>query len=264
MKTSGNNPPTIIKLEDYLSSLPQGIISGEDVQLPDHSFRKIFEFADLNDKDVFYHLGCGNGIGISIASEEFGVKKAVGIDIDSKKIEEAKNILQGKTLSNTQLLNENILNSKFDDASVILFWFTDTKIIESMMKKFEKLAKGCKIITIWGPLSGCLPDKIDFPYIINQVPFKQAKDLKEQLLAVFGSKCIDFVNAWEFAERYTKAIGTPEAENDRFLTIIQSLVIWINAKNLGVACSDEIPPAIKNYMGILRNFFNIEVEHLIK
>jgi len=264
LKTSGNNSPTIIKLEDYLSSLPTGIISGEDVQLPDRSFRKIFEFADLNEKDVFYHLGCGNGRGVAIASEEFGVKKAAGIDIDSKKIEEAKKILNEKKLSNIQAINENILDSQFDDASVILFWFTDTKIIESMMEKFEKLQKECKIITIWGPLPGCLPDKIDFPYIINQVPFKQAKDLREQLLAVFGSKCIDFVNAWEFAERYTKAIGTPEAENDRFLTIIQSLVIWINAKNLGIACTEEPPPAIKNYMGILRNFFNIEVEHLIK
>ncbi len=133
-----------------------------------------------------------------------------------------------------------------------------------MLRKFEKLKKGTKIVTIWGPLPGCLPNKVDFPYIINQVPFVLAKDLKEQLLAIFGSKCVDFVNAWEFAERYTKAIGSPEAGNDRFLTILQSLVIWINAKNLGVACTDEIPPAIKNYMGILRNFFNIEVEHLLK
>lgn len=259
-----NNHSTIIKLEDYLSSLPQGIISGEDVQLPEHSFKHIFEFVDLGKNDVFYHLGCGNGIGVSIASENFGVKKAVGIDIDSKKIDYAKKFVQKKNLKNIEFVNEDIIDSKFDDASVILFWFTDAKIIENMMTKFEKLPKGCKIITIWGPLPGCLPDKIDFPYILNQVPFKQAQDLKEQLLAVFDSKCIDFVNAWEFAERYTKAIGTQEAGNDRFLTIIQSLVIWINAKNLGVACTEEPPPAIKNYMGILRNFFNIEVKHLIK
>lgn len=265
MKTSGNeNNSALIKLEDYLSSLPQGIISGEDVQLPDHSFRRIFEFVDLDENDVFYHLGCGNGKGLGIACEEFGVKKAVGIDIDSEKINEAKKYLKVKKIPNIQVLNENILDSSFDDATVILFWFTDSKIIEDMIKKFEKLRKGCKIITIWGPLPDCLPDKIDFPFIINQVPFRQANDLKEQLLAVFGSKCIDFVNAWEFAERYTKAIGTSEARNDRFLTIIQSLVIWINAKNLGIACTEETPPAIKNYIGILRNFFNIEVEHLIK
>ena len=255
---------TLMKLEEYLQTLPSSILSGNDVQLPEHSFREIFEFANLSKDDVFYHLGCGDGKGLAIALEEFGVRKAKGIDIDRKKIEHANSLLQEKNLDQGHVICKDVTDAIFDDATVILFWFTDVLIIEKMMEKFEKLKQGCKIITIWGPLLGCLPDKVDFPYIINQVPFKPAKDLKEQLLAIFGTKCVDFVNAWEFAERYTKAIGSPEAGNDRFLTILQSLVIWINAKNLGVACTDEIPPAIKNYMGILRNFFNIEVEHLLK
>jgi len=250
-----------VKIEEYLKSLPKRIISGDDVQLPDHSFREIFELADLSENDTFYHLGCGDGKGVSIASEEFNVKKSVGIDIDKNKIEQAKN--QNKNL-NCEFICEDITNSNFEDATVILFWFIEEDIIQKMMKKFEKLNKGCKIVTIWGPLPDCLPAKVDFPYILNQVPFKQAKDLQEQLLAVFGVKCIDFVTAWENAERYTKAIESKEAENDRFLTIMQSLVIWINAKNLGVACGDEIPESIKTYIGILRTYFNIEVEHLLK
>lgn len=253
-----------MKLEEYLQTLPSSILSGNEVQLPDHSFREIFEFVNLSNEDVFYHLGCGNGKGLTIALEEYEVNKAIGIDNDSKKIEMAKKMIDEKNLGNCYVNCKNVIDAEFDDATVILFWFTDINIIEKMLRKFEKLKKGTKIVTIWGPLPGCLPNKVDFPYIINQVPFVLAKDLKEQLLAIFGSKCVDFVNAWEFAERYTKAIGSPEAGNDRFLTILQSLVIWINAKNLGVACTDEIPPAIKNYMGILRNFFNIEVEHLLK
>ena len=255
---------TIMKLEEYLQTLPSSILSGNDVQLPEHSFREIFEFANLSKDDVFYHLGCGDGKGLAIALEEFGVRKVIGIDIDRKKIEQSNSLLQEKNLDQGHVICKDVTDAIFDDATVILFWFTDVLIIEKMMEKFEKLKHGCKIITIWGPLLGCLPDKVDFPYIINQVPFKPAKDLKEQLLAIFGTNCVDFVNAWEFAERYTKAIGSPEAGNDRFLTILQSIVIWINAKNLGVACTDEIPPAIKNYMAILRNFFNIEVEHLLK
>jgi hypothetical protein len=254
----------LMKLEEYLETLPSSILSGNDVQLPEHSFREIFEFANLSKDDVFYHLGCGDGKGLAIALEEFGVRKAIGIDINRKKIEQSNSLLQEKNLDQGHVICKDVTDAIFDDATVILFWFTDVLIIEKMMEKFEKLKHGCKIITIWGPLLGCLPDKVDFPYIINQVPFKPAKDLKEQLLAIFGTNCVDFVNAWEFAERYTKAIGSPEAGNDRFLTILQSLVIWINAKNLGVACTDEIPPAIKNYMAILRNFFNIEVEHLLK
>lgn len=255
---------TIMKLEEYLQTLPSSILSGNDVQLPEHSFREIFEFANLSKDDVFYHLGCGDGKGLAIALEEFGVRKAIGIDINRKKIEQSNSLLQEKNLDQGHVICKDVTDAIFDDATVILFWFTDVLIIEKMMEKFEKLKHGCKIITIWGPLLGCLPDKVDFPYIINQVPFKPAKDLKEQLLAIFGTNCVDFVNAWEFAERYTKAIGSPEAGNDRFLTILQSIVIWINAKNLGVACTDAIPPAIKNYMAILRNFFNIEVEHLLK
>ena len=251
-----------LKIEEYLQSLPKEIISGEDVQLPEHSIREIFEFCQLGKNDIFYHLGCGDGSAIKIALDEFHVKKAIGIDNDRQKIENANNLLGNN--SQTEIRCEAILDSKFDDATVILFWFTDSEIIEKMMKKFEKLQKGCKIITIWGPLPGCLPEKVSFPFIINQIPLKPAKDLQEQLLAVFGVKCIDFVTAWEFAERYTKAIESTESQNDRFLTIMQSLVIWINAKNLGVACGEEIPEPIKAYIGILKNFFNIEVEHLLK
>ena len=252
----------VLKIEEYLQSLPKEIMSGEDVQLPEHSIREIFEFCELNENDVFYHLGCGDGLAVKISLEEFHVKKAVGVDIDSQKIENAKKLLENK--SQVEIRCENILDSKINDATVILFWFTDSKIIEKMMKRFEKLQKGCRIITIWGPLPGCLPSKVSFPFIINQIPFKFARDLQEQLLAVFGVKCIDFVTAWEFAERYTKAIEPTNSENDRFLTIMQSLVIWINAKNLGVTCGEEIPEPIKAYIGILRNFFNIEVEHLLK
>jgi|TARA_Y100001947_G_C10315171_1_gene293516 SAM-dependent methyltransferase len=252
-----------VKIEEFLKSLPNNIISGDNVQLPEYSFRRIFKFLDLNEKDIFYHLGCGDGKGIAIASEEFNVKKAVGVENNKENIQQAEKLLKKKNLKNIELLFEDIKTAKINDATVVLFWFTDNDIIETMMKKFESLQHGSRIITIWGPLPGCLPAKVDFPYIINTVPFKSA-DLKEQLLAIFDTKCIDFVTAWEYAERYTKAIGSLNSENDRFLTILQSLIIWINAKNLGIACGNEIPEPIKNYMGILKTFFGIEVEHLLK
>jgi len=247
-----------LKIEEYLETLPENLLSGEDVQLPKKSFREIFKFADVGKRDVFYHLGCGNEIGIEIAINEFKVKKAVGIDNNpKKKILEQKNI-QG------QLICNNIEESDISDASVILFWFTDDNLINKMLKKFENLKPGTKIITIWGPLIDCLPEKVNFPYIINKVPFKKAQNMQEQVLAIFGVKCVDFVTAWEFAERYTKSIGAPEVSNDRFLTIIQTLVIWINAKKLGVACGEEIPESIQTYINIMKMYFDIDFEYLLK
>jgi hypothetical protein len=252
-----------MKIEDYLSSLPSSIISGEDVELSDNTIREIFQFAELNKNDVFYHLGCGNGNSILIALQEFMVKKAVGIDNNKNKIDNAQKLLEEKHISNGSFNCQDIAISDFNDATVILFWFSDEKIIEKMIPKFENLRTGCKIITIWGPLTGYMPDKVNFPYILNITPFKKAESLRDQMLAVFNTECIDFSVAWEFADRYSKAISSKDPENDRFLTILQTLVIWINAKNLGIACGDDIPDPVKSYIGILKTFFNIEVEHLL-
>ena len=253
-----------MKIEEYLRTLPQSIITGEDVELRDDTLKEIFEFASLSKDDVFYHLGCGSGNSLAIALEDFGAKMAVGIDNNDQKIKAAKNMLEKKKLSRWALRCEDILQSDISDATVILFWFSDETMLDKMVSKFSQLKQGCRIITIWGPLPGCLPDKVNFPFILNVIPFKKADDLKDQILAVFGTDCVDFASAWEFADRYIKALGSEEAENDRFVTILQSLIIWINAKNLGIACGDDIPLPIRNYMGILKTYFNIEIEHLLQ
>ena len=252
-----------MKFEEYLETLPKNLLSGEDVQLPEKSLREIFKFSNLGENDIFFHLGCNNEKGIKIAINEFKVKKAIGIDNNLEKIQNAQKNIEEKNM-NVKVIHQNIEESDISDATVILFWFTDENIIKKMIKKFEKLKPETKIITIWGPLPNCLPDKINFPYIINKVPFKKAENLQAQLLAVFGVKCIDFVTAWEFAERYTKSISGSEVKNDRFLTIIQTLIIWINAKELGVVCTEEIPESIKTYISIMKMHFDIDFEHLLK
>ena len=252
-----------MKIEEYLETLPKNLLSGEDAQLHEKSFQDIFKFVNLGEDDIFYHLGCSNEKGIELAVNEFKVKKAVGIDNNSKKIKQAKKNLAGKNIK-ADLICQNIEDSIFSDASVILFWFSDENIIDGMMDKFENLKEGTKIITIWGPLPECLPNKVDFPYIMNKIPLKKAQNMQEQLLSIFGVKCVDFITAWEFAERYTKSIGSPEIKNDRFLTIIQTLVIWINAKKLGVACGEKIPESIQTYINIMKIHFDIDFEYLLK
>ncbi len=246
-----------MKLEEYLGSLPGGIMSGDDVQLPDGAFRDIFDFAGLGGDDVFYHLGCGDGRGLAVASE-YGPKKIAGIDCNPARISAARDAAPG-----ANLYCMDVADADISDATVILFWFADCDVISNMMPKFGRLQNGCRIITLWGPLPGCMPERTQFPYILNRTPFRGA-GLGEQVLAVLGVKCVDFVTAWEHAERYTKAIELPSSENNRFVTILQSLVIWINAKNLGVACGDEVPESIRTYIGILKNFYNIDVEHLLE
>ena len=252
-----------MKIEEYLETLPKNLLSGEDVQLPEKTLKEIFKFSNLGKDDIFFHLGCNNEKGVDIAINEFKVKKAIGVDNNLEKIQNAQKKIKEKNID-VKLIHQNIEESDISDATVILFWFTDEKIIRNMVKKFNKLKPETKIITIWGPLPNYLPDRVNFPYIINKVPFKKAENLQEQLLSVFGVKCVDFVTAWEFAERYTKSISNSEVKNDRFLTIIQTLIIWINAKELGVVCTEEIPESIKTYISIMKMHFDIDFEHLLK
>jgi hypothetical protein len=252
-----------MKIEEYLQTLPKNLLSGEDVQLPEKTLKEIFKFSNLGKDDIFFHLGCNNEKGVEIAMNEFKVKKAIGVDNILEKIQNAQKKIKEKNID-VKLIHQNIEESDISDATVILFWFTDEKIIKDMVKKFNKLKPETKIITIWGPLPNYLPDKVNFPYIINKVPFKKAENLQEQLLSVFGVKCVDFVTAWEFAERYTKSISNSEVKNDRFLTIIQTLIIWLNAKELGVVCTEEVPESIKTYMSIMKMHFDIDFEHLLK
>ncbi|RNJ76610.1 MAG: class I SAM-dependent methyltransferase [Nitrosopumilus sp. D6] len=249
-----------MKIEEYLETLPSNLLSGEDAELPQGALDDILGFAGIGSGDVFYHLGCGSGRGVNTAMR-LGAAKAVGVDKNPEKIRLAQKEIEG---SGAHVICADVRDAEISDATVILYWFADEKITDSMMEKFKKLSPGVRIVTIWGPLPGCIPERVKFPYIINKTPLQEARNMQEQLAAVFGVDCVDFVTAWEFAERYTKAIGSPDAKNDRFLTIIQTLIIWINARNLGMACGDEIPDSIRAYMGIMREHFGIDFGHLLE
>jgi len=190
-----------LKIEEYLETLPENLLSGEDVQLPEKSFREIFKFADLGENDIFYHLGCGNEIGVEIAINEFKVKKAVGIDNNPEKIQHAKEILEQKNIQG-QLICKNIEESDIADASVILFWFTDDNVINRMLEKFENLKPETKIITIWGPLPDCLPDKVNFLEVfLNILQFSIVLFLQEGIysliLSNFETACHNCVLTYE-------------------------------------------------------------------
>ena len=79
-----------MKIEEYLETLPENVLSGEDVQLPKKSFQEIFRFVELGENDIFYHLGCSDETGVQIAKQEFNVKKAIGIDNNQEKNRKCK------------------------------------------------------------------------------------------------------------------------------------------------------------------------------
>jgi trans-aconitate methyltransferase len=239
------------------------VIRGDVVSLNDNVVRKILNFAKLKRNDIFCHLGCGEGKAVVIAAKEFGVRKSVGIEIDESIAAEASKHVA--SFKNAQVVNADIRNANISDATALLFWFTEPDLVDAMTKRFKKeLKDGARVITIWSPLTMTLPHKVEFPFFINKKPFKRARSIKQQIKAIYGTECIDFTASWLLAERYIDALEVTPSEYKRFVNMLQSMVIWINAWNMRVSCEDEVPPPVQTYMGILRTFFDIDLSSMIE
>ena len=96
-----------MKINEYLETLPKNLLSGEDVQLPEKSLREIFKFSNLGKEDIFFHLGCNSEKGIEVAINEFKVKKAIGIDNNLEKIQNAQKNIKEKNI-NAKLIHQKI------------------------------------------------------------------------------------------------------------------------------------------------------------
>ena len=252
-----------MELGDFLSSLPQSVLSGERVSLSDSVIRKILIFAKLKKSDIFFHLGCGEGNAVAIAAKEFGAKKSVGIEIDKSLADKAVKNIAG--IKNAYIINADIRKADISDATILLFWFSDSDFVDALTKRFSKeLKDGSRVISIWAPLGMTLPDKVEFPFFINKKPFRRAKSIQQQIRSIYGTDCIDFTASWLLAQKYIDALEVTPNEYRRFVNILQSMVIWINAWNMNVACEDEVPPPVQTYIGILKTFFNIDMSSMIE
>jgi len=176
------------------------------ILFPDNVLRKLFRFVDLRKSDIFYDLGCGSSSAVAIAAEEFKVKRSIGIEIRRKiAIEARKKIV---SMNNAEIIIGDIRKAAISDATVLFFWFTDPKVIEPMVGRFQKeLKSGARVITILAPPDLMLPIKTKFPFFVFQKPFKYAKEIQEQIEAIFGKPCIDFVDSWLIAEKYIDELG---------------------------------------------------------
>jgi len=252
-----------MNIDEFVSTLPNSVITGNSVSLPDNVIKRILRLARLKKNDIFYDLGCGNSNAVYIAATQYKVKKAIGIEKRKKSVIELSKKTRG--LRNVKILIDDIRKVDISDGNVFLFWFHDDIVIKKMMQKFStELQKGSRIISIWSPPHMIIPDKIDFPFFVSRTPFKFAKSIEEQIKAIYGQNCLDFTAAWMLADKYIESLEVVPPRYKRFLNILYSMIIWINAWNMKVSCEDEIPPPVDSYLGILRTFFSIDLGSLIQ
>ncbi|MDV3278122.1 MAG: class I SAM-dependent methyltransferase [Nitrososphaerales archaeon] len=147
----------------------------EDYQ-SDRYIRKILRLARASKGDVFYDLGCGRGRLCIAAVTEFGLKKAVGIELHKGRAAKTTESIQELGLADRiEIRNEDFMESDLDDATVV---YSGLGEIEEDVEFFErKLRTGCRLVSLFLPLVGVLPTAADYPFYLMEMPFRKTRDV---------------------------------------------------------------------------------------
>ncbi len=147
----------------------------EDYQSNRH-IRKILQLALASSKDIFYDLGCGKGQLCVVAVAEFGVKRAVGIEMHRGRAAKAARRVQELGLAHRiEIRNEDFMESDLHDATIVYSGLSET---EEDISYFErKVSTGCRIVTLFLPFVGVLPEAADYPFYLMKVPFRKTEDV---------------------------------------------------------------------------------------
>jgi cyclopropane fatty-acyl-phospholipid synthase-like methyltransferase len=107
----------------------------------------MLKMAGVTDKDIVYDLGCGDGRIPITAAQKYGAR-AVGIDIDPKRIEEAnENAKLAGVTDKVKFLNQDLFESDFSEATVVTLYLLPG-LNERLMPKLKKdLKPGSRVVS---------------------------------------------------------------------------------------------------------------------
>jgi Histone methylation protein DOT1. len=145
----------------------------------------MFKLARLDKNDIFYDLACGYSDAVYIASIEYKVKKAIGIE--KRKTAVTEIVEKTQALKNVKVIINDIRRVDISDGNVFLLWSNDDRIIKKMIGKFStELKDGSRIISILSPPGLIVPNIIDFPFLcpVHHSSLQRASKNRSRLFTV--------------------------------------------------------------------------------
>jgi len=121
-------------------------------EIPYQICREFVEIADITEKDVVYDLGCGRGKFLFFV-RLFTNARCIGVDLLPTYIKCASRIIEKLKIKRIHFFCEDMLNVDLLTASVILIHGTTftKELREELLKKFERLRPGARLISITKP-----------------------------------------------------------------------------------------------------------------
>lgn len=135
------------------------------VPTPINVVRRMLKLADVGPDDAVYDLGCGDGRVLFSAVEEFGVRRAVGYDLNSTMCESIQRKIGERELGDRiQVVNGNFFLADLSPASVVTLYLTTSGNSKLRPKLEEELGAGTRVVSHDFPIHGWSTMKTDVPY----------------------------------------------------------------------------------------------------
>ena len=117
------------------------------VPTPSATIERMLAAAKVTKNDILYDLGCGDGRIVIEAAKRYGMK-AVGIDIDPRRIAEANANAKAAGVSHlVQFRNADLFESDISEATVVTLYLLPSLNQKLRPKLTKELKKGTRIVS---------------------------------------------------------------------------------------------------------------------
>ena len=118
------------------------------VPTPEDVITRMLEMAEVQESDYVVDLGSGDGRIVIAAARDFGVKRAMGVDIDPKRIAEAQQNARAEGVTDRVIFVEgDLFKSEFHDADVLTMYLLPNLNLRLRPLILEKMAPGTRIVS---------------------------------------------------------------------------------------------------------------------
>ncbi|MCY6493164.1 SAM-dependent methyltransferase [Leptolyngbya sp. GGD] len=130
------------------------------IPTPEAAIETLLEVLQVNDSDVIYDLGCGDGRILISAALQFGAR-GVGIDLDPLRVKEAQAKADELGIRDRVKFQEaDLFTSRFEDASIVVLYLLPHLNLRLRPALFEQLKPGTRLVSIDFDMGDWLPEKV--------------------------------------------------------------------------------------------------------
>lgn len=135
-------PPAVVAQSDLLPRLDVPYVPTQSEVVAE-----MLKLADLNQDDVLYDLGCGDGRLVITAAQKFGAR-GIGVDIDPERIEESeRNAKQAGVTGRVKFFEQDLFRTDLREATAVtLYLFPDVNV-RLRPKLLRELKPGTPVIS---------------------------------------------------------------------------------------------------------------------